>query len=157
MIVLLLSFAVALADQFIKYLVREHFGLHESVPVLAGLFHLTYVRNMGAAWGIFGGWNAWLALLSIVMLILIVCFRRSFLSDHVAQRIALGLMLGGIVGNLVDRIRLFFVVDFFDFFWGQHHFPAFNIADAAICTGVFLYILSSMWLSARPREPSASA
>lgn len=157
MIVLLLSFAIALADQIIKYMVRERFGLHESIPVVSGVFHLTYVRNTGAAWGIFGGWNAWLALLSIVMLVVIVCFRRALLSEHVMQRIALGLMLGGIIGNLVDRIRLFYVVDFLDCFWGNSHFPAFNLADAAICSGVFLYILSSMWLSSRSRTQSTSA
>ena len=157
---LIISFAIALLDQITKYQVRLHFGLGESAAVIPGFFSLTYVRNTGAAWGMFGGFNAWLTLLSVVMLIVIVLFRRSFLNDTWAHRCALGLMIGGIVGNLVDRVRLFYVVDFLDFYWRNYpHFPAFNIADSAICCGVFLYMISSFWSSsreARELPPDAS-
>jgi signal peptidase II len=84
------------------------------------------------------------------MLVVIVCFRRSFLNDVPGHRLALGLMVGGIVGNLIDRLRLQYVVDFLDFHWGVHHFPAFNVADSSICIGVGLYILS-MLLTPSPR------
>jgi signal peptidase II len=66
-----------------------------------------------------------------------------------------GLMLGGIVGNLVDRLRLGYVVDFLDFYWGRHHFPAFNVADSAICTGVGLYILSQFLFARRRTQEGA--
>ena len=143
MLVLLLALGIAVVDQVTKQLVRMSFYVGESRPVLEGFFDLTYVRNTGAAWGILGGQNASLTILSIVMLVLVVVLRRSFLSDTWVHRLALGLMLGGILGNLVDRLKLGYVTDFLDFYWRGHHWPAFNVADAAICTGVFIYILSS--------------
>jgi signal peptidase II len=83
-----------------------------------------------------------LSLISVVMLLLMVVFRKSFLSDSLIDRICLGCIAGGIVGNLIDRIRLQYVVDFLDFYYKTHHFPAFNVADSSICIGVFLYAVS---------------
>lgn len=150
MLVLILAFAIAVSDQITKYLVRLHFAAGESHPVIAGFFDLTYVRNTGAAWGMMGGQNTWLSLLSIVMLVVMVIFRRSFISDTWEHRTALGLMVGGIIGNLADRIRLGWVVDFLDFHIKGHHWPAFNIADAGICIGVGIYIISALWISTHP-------
>lgn len=150
MLVLCLSFLVAVADQTTKYLVTSRLQLGESLPVVPGLVNLTYVRNTGAAWGMFGGWNDWLAVLSVIILAAIVFFRRSILQNVWAHRIALGLMIGGIVGNLLDRIRLLHVVDFIDCHWGVRHFPAFNIVDAAISVGVGIYVISSFWISNHP-------
>ena len=141
--VLLLSIAIVLLDQITKCLVIAKFHLSDSFEVIPGLLSLTYVRNMGAAWGMLGGWNSVLVALSAIVLVLLVFFRRSFLTDSLIHRISLGLMLGGIAGNLFDRIRYPYVVDFLDFYWKSHHFPAFNVADSAICVGVGLYILSS--------------
>jgi signal peptidase II len=151
MLVLLLSFAIVAFDQVTKYLVRVHFYPGEGVSIVPGLFNLAFVRNTGAAWGMFGGFNGWLALLSVVILALIVVFRRSFLTDSLVHRIALGLMVGGIIGNLIDRLRLQYVVDFLDFHWkAAYHFPAFNVADAAICMGVLLYMLSAFAPTSHP-------
>lgn len=143
MLVLVLGILIALADQIVKNWVRFRFYLGESVPVIPGFFELTYVRNTGAAWGLFDGSNVALALFSLVVLILLIVFRRHFVGPFVWQRIALGLMAGGILGNLFDRLRLGYVVDFLHFYRGNYHFPSFNIADAAICTGVFLYLITS--------------
>lgn len=154
MLVLLLGFAIALLDQLTKYVVRLSFAVGESRPVLDGFFDLTYVRNTGAAWGMLGGQNAWLTLLSVAMLIVMLVFRRSFLSDTWEHRVALGLMIGGIVGNLMDRLRLGWVTDFLDFHWRQYHWPAFNVADSAICVGVGIYILSALWLASHPLHES---
>jgi signal peptidase II len=82
--------------------------------------------------------------LSLVMLIVIVRFRRHFMTGTWVPSVSCGLIAGGIVGNLLDRVRLGFVVDFLDFHWQVHRFPAFNVADAAICTGVGLYVLSEL-------------
>jgi signal peptidase II len=82
---------------------------------------------------------------SAIVLVLLICFRRSFLTDSLIHRLSLALMLGGIAGNLFDRIRLQYVVDFLDFYWENHHFPAFNVADSSICIGVGLYLLSSFF------------
>lgn len=157
MLVLLLSVAVILLDQVCKDLVMRHFYPGEGIPVVPGFFNLVYVRNTGAAWGMFGGLNGWLALFSILMLATIILFRRSFLDDTLTHRIAFGLMVGGIVGNLIDRVRLQYVVDFLDFHWGPHHFPAFNVADSAICIGVGLYMITAFMTSTHPlRELGAN-
>ena len=150
MIPLLLSFLIAATDQFTKAIIIRRFFPGDSVAVVPGLLNLTYVRNTGAAWGMLGGLNGWLAVLSIVMLALILVFRRSILENVFVHKVALGLMIGGIVGNLIDRVRLLHVVDFLDFHWGPHHFPSFNVADSSICVGVGLYLLSSVWLASHP-------
>ena len=80
-----------------------------------------------------------------IMLAVLVTFRRSFLTDTLTHRIASGLMIAGIMGNLGDRLRLGYVVDFLDFHLGDSHFPSFNVADSAICIGVGLYILSQVF------------
>jgi signal peptidase II len=150
MLVLILGIAIAFFDQLTKHLVHLGFALGESRPVIPGFFDFTYVRNTGAAWGMLGGQNTALTILSIVMLVVMLVFRRSFLSDTWDHRVALGLMIGGIVGNLMDRMRFGYVVDFLDFHVGGYHWPAFNIADAAICIGVGIYILSALWASSHP-------
>jgi signal peptidase II len=153
MLVLCLSILIVVLDQATKYWISRTFAPGVGFPVIPGLLDFTYVRNTGAAWGMFGGLNAWLTLLSAVVLVLVVVFRRSILTDALIHRIALAFMIGGIVGNLMDRVRLQHVVDFIDFYWGVHHFPAFNMADSAICIGVGLYIISSF----RPTERSPAS
>lgn len=157
MLVLLLSFAVALLDQVTKHLVRSRIHLGERVPVISGFFDLRYVRNTGAAWGILAGSNHWLIGLSIVMLAVIVFFRRHFMSDDLVSRASIGLILGGIVGNLLDRVRLSYVVDFLDVYWRGHHFPAFNVADSAICVGVFVYVAAHVLRGMRGSAHADSA
>ena len=148
---LLVALAVVLLDQATKEWVRGAFSLHESIPVIPGFFHLTYIRNTGAAWGMFSGQNLTLSLLAFAMLLVLVFFRRKIMPPGRLHRIALGLLCGGIVGNLFDRLRLDYVVDFLDFFVREWHWPAFNIADSAICIGVAIYMLGT--LLAKPARP----
>lgn len=158
LLVLAVGLVILVSDQVTKQMVRYTFNLGESRPVIDGFFDLTYVRNPGAAWGMFSDYNVGLIILSIVMLVLLIVFRRSFLSDTRLHQLALGLMIGGILGNLMDRIRLTSVTDFLDFYIGSHHWPAFNIADSAICVGVGIYIISAFWTSGHPlNEHVASA
>jgi signal peptidase II len=145
MLPLLTAIVVTLVDQWTKYLVRVDFQYGESRPVIENFFHLTYVRNTGAAWGMLGDHTHILTIISIVMLIIMIVFRRSFLNNTFSHRLALGLMIGGIVGNLLDRIRQNWVTDFFDFFIGGWHWPCFNIADSAICIGVGIYLISGLF------------
>ena len=147
MLVLLLSVVIIILDQVTKQWVTMQFYLGESVPVIPGFFNFAYVRNTGAAWGMLGGLNGLLVGLSLGVLLILIFFRRSFLTDTLIHRLALAFMIGGIVGNLLDRVRLQYVVDFFDFYWRIHHFPAFNVADSAICIGVGLYMLSTLFPS----------
>ena len=151
---LLVALCVVLLDQASKEWVRGAFSLHESVPVIPGLFHLTYVRNTGAAWGMFSGQNIALSALALVMLAVLVVFRRKILPPGRVHRVALGLLCGGIVGNLFDRLRLDYVVDFLDFFHRGWHFPAFNVADSAICVGVGIYALGTLLAKPSPPVPA---
>ncbi len=150
MLPLLITIFITVLDQATKLWVRVDFALGESREVVPGFFSFTYLRNPGAAWGMFGGHNNVLTILSIVMLAVIFIFRRSFLSDTWEHRVALGLMVGGIIGNLMDRIRFGYVIDFLDFQIAGYHWPVFNVADSAICVGVGIYIVSSIWLSTHP-------
>lgn len=155
--VLCLSFAIVLLDQFTKHLVETGLDRLAGVDVVAGLFSLHYVQNTGAAWGILQGLNGWLVLLSFVIVTLLVVFRRHFVADTILARLTAGLILGGIVGNLIDRMRLGYVVDFLDFHVGGHHFPAFNIADSAICVGVGLYLIAQRRGQGHAAAPSSES
>lgn len=147
---LIVAIVITILDQVTKVIVHTGFALEESIVVIPGFFNLTYLRNSGAAWGMFGNYNTVLMALSVVMLTVMVIFRRSFLSDTWEHRLALGLMVGGIIGNLIDRLRHGYVIDFLDFHIAGHHWPVFNVADSSICVGVGIYMVSSLWLSRHP-------
>jgi signal peptidase II len=151
MLPVLLCLIVVVTDQFTKVWVRSAFICGgEPLEVIPGFFNLVYVRNPGAAWGMLGGQQAVLITLSAVVFILLAFFHRRVLNPTLDHRIALGLMLGGILGNLIDRIKLGWVTDFLDFHIGTHHWPSFNVADSAICIAVGLYLLSSLWHTRHP-------
>ena len=149
---------VAALDQAAKWLVRRSCAAEGDGWVLVpGLLDFRLVRNTGAAWGLFAGFQPLLIVFSVVMLALIVWHRRSLLGEIAHRWLVLGLLSGGIVGNLIDRILLGHVVDFIDFHWGRSHFPAFNVADASICTGVGLFLLLQWLASRRERNGDLSA
>ncbi len=156
MLALLLAVGVVVADQATKEWVRAAFHYGDMRPVVDGFFSLTYVRNTGAAWGMLGGHGLWLIALSVVMLTLLVAFRRSLLRDTLSHRLALGLLIGGIVGNLIDRLRFGYVVDFLHFYYRRFEWPSFNLADSAICIGVGIYLLTSFLDDWRMRRAPAA-
>ncbi len=149
---LLTAILVTWSDQWTKVWVRNDFAFGESRPVIEGFFNFTYVRNTGAAWGMFGDHTHILTGLSIIILLAMVLFRRTFMGDTWPHRLALGLLSGGIIGNLMDRMRQGWVTDFLDFHVGTWHWPCFNIADAAICVGVGIYLLTG-YLEQRQATP----
>ena len=139
-------FAVAagglILDQASKIYVDSTFVLHESRAVIPGFFSLTYVHNPGAAWSILAGQTWFLLAVAVVMLCAILLFFR-YLTDGWKERyLAIGLVIGGIFGNSIDRIWRGVVLDFFDFQFGSYHYPVFNIADCAICIGIGIFLLS---------------
>jgi len=151
MLVLILALVVVTLDQLTKLWVRGAFIYGgEPQAVIPGCFNLVYVRNEGAAWGMLGGQMPILIIHSIVVLILLAVYHRKVLNPTIDHRIALGLMVGGICGNLIDRIRVGWVTDFLDFHIGPYHWPSFNVADSAICIAVGLYLLSSLWHTRHP-------
>jgi signal peptidase II len=142
---------VLVLDQATKLYVDANFELYESVPVIKGWFHLTYIRNQGAAFGILssGAWRVpFFITVALVALTAIIWYLRSLRDDQKLAAFALALIFSGALGNLIDRIRLGEVIDFLDVFWRHHHWPAFNVADSAICVGVGLLIWE-MWLEER--------
>lgn len=137
---------IIVLDQATKLLVHSRMALHESIPVFPSFFQLTYIRNPGAAFGIFAGMDSgfrttFFVLISIAALVFLGNLYLKIPRDSLMGRFSVSLIIGGAVGNLVDRIRFGEVVDFLDFFIGRHHWPAFNVADSAISVGVGLLIL----------------
>jgi signal peptidase II len=148
---LLLSAAVVALDQLTKFLIEQHLALFESVSVLPVL-EITRLHNTGAAFSFLAdetGWQRWLftALAIIVSVVLALWLRRIDAQARVLAT-AVALILGGAVGNVIDRVRLGHVIDFIYAHWDRHYFPAFNVADSAICVGAGLLLLDT-WLSGR--------
>lgn len=138
---LVISLLVVGLDQATKLLVVKIIDLHELVPVLPGLFNLTYLHNKGAAFGILANSPYRLPFFLLVTLIAVLVLLYALHRSRDDQRLApfsLSLIFAGAVGNLIDRVRLGEVIDFLDFYWQEHHWPAFNVADTAICIGVAL-------------------
>jgi signal peptidase II len=154
--VVLIAAFIAVLDQFTKRLVLQY--VHEALPVtvVPGFFQIVNWRNTGAAWGMFRGYNWVLAVVSVVTVAGLYLFRHSFGIKKPAAGMALGLIVGGIIGNFIDRVEHQSVVDFLDFYIGARHWPAFNVADSAICIGVVLYIIIS-WRTDLADQPSAAS
>lgn len=131
-----LPLAVVILDQFSKYIVVENMSLGESIPIIEEVFHLTYILNPGAAFGMFAHNRLFFIAIAIVVIGIIIWARKEILASPWEVKAGCGLFLGGAIGNLIDRARQGLVIDFFDFrIW-----PVFNIADIAICIGVGLII-----------------
>lgn len=131
-----LPLAVVILDQFSKYIVAENMALGESIPIIEEVFHLTYILNPGAAFGMFAHNRLFFIAIAVVVIGIIIWARREILASPWEVKAGCGLFLGGAIGNLIDRARQGLVIDFFDF----RVWPVFNIADIAICIGVGLII-----------------
>lgn len=155
---LVLASLVVLVDQVTKALVRARLPLHDSVTVIPGLFELTHVRNSGAAFGILNAADfpykaAVIALVAAVALASIALYTARLSPHQTLARLGLALILGGAAGNLIDRVTAGFVLDFLDVHWGEYHFWAFNVADAAITIGVAGMLLDMLRSGDRPARP----
>ncbi|MBI4161648.1 MAG: signal peptidase II [Acidobacteria bacterium] len=140
---LLVSLAVLAGDQASKVVAHARLRPLGTVPVIPGWFDLTFVANRGALFGLGREFGPALRTLAFAFLPAVAVVFLAALLWRSRRREAgfqggLALILGGAAGNLLDRIRLGFVTDFLDFYWGTHHWPAFNLADASICVGVGL-------------------
>ncbi len=143
---LLVALAICLLDQVTKQLVIVNIPKFGHVEIIPGFFDLTHLYNPGGAFGFMARGNtAWLNIFFIVFgcftLGVIVYFLRHTPDTHKFLQLALALICGGAIGNLVDRVRFGQVVDFLDFYIGSYHWPAFNLADSAITTGVGIFLL----------------
>ena len=115
-----------------------------AIPIMRGLLYIVHVGNTGAAWSLFSGKSVMLALLAAVTLGAIFLWRRALgLGERPAQ-VCFGLLCGGIVGNLLDRVVHGYVIDFIDVHFGSYVYPTFNVADSGICVGVVLYLILNL-------------
>jgi signal peptidase II len=144
-----LGLAVIVLDQLTKRVIRDYVNVRESIPIVDGFVSIVHARNPGAAFSFLADAPAWFRqpfFVSItVMAIAVVLYVISRLPvEDRLMRTALGGVLGGAVGNLIDRLRYGEVTDFIDIHWHSHHWPAFNVADSSITIAVGAVVLNSL-------------
>jgi signal peptidase II len=150
---------ILVLDQLTKMIVDQTMSLHESTPIIDGFFNLTYVRNTGAAFGIFSGSHEafrlpFLILVSVLALGFVVVMLKRLRDEEKGLITALSLIIGGAIGNLMDRILYGEVIDFLDFYWLHYHWPAFNVADSCITIGVLITLF--YLIRAKGEDPFAA-
>ncbi|MEW9798735.1 signal peptidase II [Alteromonas sp. CYL-A6] len=147
-------------DQWSKYAVADSLSLYQSVQVMP-LFNLTYVHNYGAAFSFLhgaGGWQRWFfTAIAVVISVLIVWWLRQSERQQVRLPVAFAFILGGALGNVYDRVVHGYVIDFLDFYVGDWHWPAFNVADSAIFVGAALLILDMLMGNSQEESPDTAS
>lgn len=140
-----LAFFTLIIDQITKYLAVDNFVEYVSVTKVTDFFNLVLVYNRGISFGLFSQSN-YSNYIFLCLSIIIICFLLKWLIDSVivAESLALGIIIGGAVGNVIDRVFRPGVVDFIQLHWNEYYWPNFNIADSAICIGVAILIVSSI-------------
>jgi signal peptidase II len=147
---LLVAAVVLAADRLTKAWIaaRLPFGTYSegdgAIPVIRGFFNLVHVGNTGAAWSLFSGRSPVLAVVAVATLAAIFLWRRALGLRGAGTQVCFGLICGGILGNLIDRIVHHHVIDFIDLHFGSYIYPTFNVADSGICVGVALYVILSL-------------
>jgi signal peptidase II len=143
---LVIAAIVLIADQLTKLAIVAHLPFptygegHGAITVIRNFFYIVHVGNTGAAWSMFSGQSVLLAVFALVTLAAIVIWRHALgLREHRSQ-LCFGLLCGGIVGNVIDRLAYGHVVDFIDLHFGSYVYPTFNVADSGICVGVGFYL-----------------
>jgi len=154
-----IAVAIIVVDQITKWLANTQLTLHEQNPVMAS-FNLTLMYNHGAAFSFLsdaGGWQRWFFTIvaAVISVVLVVWIFR--LKPHEKWLgIALSLILGGAIGNLIDRVIFGYVIDFIQWYYDRFYWPAFNIADSAICVGTILLLITSFFDSSEDKDISAT-
>lgn len=153
----LIALAIVLLDQTTKHLIVRTIRLGQGIPVVPGFFDIVFVLNPGAAFSFLATLpdsvrNPFFVMISVTAVILIIVYHTRHLQQHALASLSLALILGGAVGNLIDRLRYGMVVDFLLVHVYQYHWPAFNVADSAISVGVSLMVLDLLLEWRRERE-----
>lgn len=144
-----LALLVLFLDQLSKWLISSHLSLHQARPIIPGVFSLVLVQNRGMAFGIFSQSKSgfpyyFLLATTIVAIVVILCFFCWTKGNRPWLTVGLSIILGGATGNLIDRLRFGYVIDFFDFFLKDYHWPAFNLADSAVTAGTCWLFINIM-------------
>ncbi|MDJ0883047.1 MAG: signal peptidase II [Desulfobacterales bacterium] len=137
---------IVIADQVTKHIILQEVGLHASIPVIPGFFHITHIQNPGGAFGFLANQSAVVRgilflFVSTLAVGLVLWFYHKTPPTHRWLAAGFALIVGGAIGNLIDRVRFGKVVDFLDFFIRGWHWPAFNVADSAITIGITIFII----------------
>ena len=130
------------ADQFSKYIVVENIAENSNIVLIKDFFNLTYVKNYGAGFSILQNQKIFLVVIAIIAIVVVTYLLIKSSNSEVLNRICYLLIIGGTLGNLFDRIRFSYVIDFLDFYIFGYDFPVFNIADSFLTIGCFLLIVS---------------
>jgi len=142
-----LALSVLLLDQISKWLAINHLEPSQILSIIPEFFNLVFVKNRGMAFGIFSqsrsGFSYYLLIATTIVAIGVILFFFYWIKGE-QKWIGLSLILGGAIGNLIDRVRLGYVIDFLDFFLKGYHWPAFNIADSAVTAGTFWLLINIM-------------
>ena len=136
-IIFLTAIIILLSDQLTKFLIRKNFQLNQSIALITNFLHLTYVTNTGSAFGLFKNNNIIFIIISLIVIIAILASIKRIKENQKLLKFCAGLLLGGTVGNLIDRLFYGYVTDFIDF----RVWPFFNVADSAITVGIILLII----------------
>lgn len=142
-------------DQLTKVWVTARFELYERVELLSFL-NFTYVRNEGAAWGMFSGAQYALVVIGFLAMILCTIFWKRFIGKEAIFLPLGGVLYAGIVGNIIDRLRVNYVIDFIDVHFGDWHYPCFNVADIAICLSVIGIIVLQFYIEFQAKKKVTS-
>jgi signal peptidase II len=137
----IVSGIVIAVDQITKWLVVSQFKIGERVDLIQNLLYLTHHRNRGAAWGILQDQMLFFYLVTVIFIGVLVYFILNSSQEPIMFRLSLGLLLGGAIGNFIDRIYLQEVIDFIGVYIGTYPFPIFNIADASLNIGVAIFVM----------------
>ncbi len=144
MIYYVLALVVLILDQLSKYIVSHAMQVGESIPIIPNVLELTSLRNTGAAWSILEGKMLFFYIVSIVVLAIVIYYMQKIGRFHPLLGTSLGLIIGGTLGNFVDRLVHGKVVDFIHVYIGTYSYPIFNLADSALCVGAILLLIYSL-------------
>ncbi len=135
------SILFLIIDIITKIIIDNCLELAKSITIIKNFFYITKVYNYGASWNILSGYNILLIIITFLVLFILINYQKKF-KDNIRNIIAFSILYGGIIGNLLNRIFLGYVIDFFDFYIFKYDYPIFNVADIGIVIGIFLVVIA---------------
>lgn len=152
MIYYVIALFVIAIDQISKWLIVKNMELGTSIPIIDNVLYITSYRNRGAAWGILENKMWFFYIITVVFVVFIVIYMQKYAKTDKLLGISLGLILGGAIGNFIDRVFRQEVVDFIHVYIFSYNYPVFNIADSALCIGVVLIIIQTLLEGKKTKE-----
>lgn len=135
---------VVLFDQITKWMIVQTVELGEKIPVIENFFYITSHRNRGAAWGILQNQMWFFYIITVIVIVAVIYYMQQYAKTNPSLGVSLGLILGGAIGNFIDRLFRKEVVDFLDVYIGSYDYPVFNVADSALVVGVIIVFIATI-------------